>query len=96
MMISNWKFDLLVNTTIFQRFNLALTLQPSYLIIIFTLLKLCLADAVHNFKRVKIIQIFDEMDVKHFDIFLIGVTFYLQRVQKLVFYVLIKKNLKQI
>ena len=30
---------------------------PNYLIGIFTHLKLCLADAIHNFKWVKIIQI---------------------------------------
>ena len=35
-----------------------LTLLPlNYLIVIFTPLKLCLADAIHNFKGVKIIQI---------------------------------------
>ena len=35
-----------------------LTLQPlNYLIAIFTHLKLCLADAIHNFKWVKVIQI---------------------------------------
>ena len=35
-----------------------LTLQPpNYSIVIFTHLKLCLADAIHNFKWVKIIQI---------------------------------------
>ena len=31
--------------------------QPSYLIGIFTHLKLCLADALHNFKSVEILQI---------------------------------------
>ena len=37
--------------------NLTLTLQPpDYSIGIFTHLKLCLADAIHNFKWVKIIQ----------------------------------------
>ena len=36
----------------------SLTLQPpNYLIGIFIHLKLCLADAIHNFKWVKIIQI---------------------------------------
>ena len=36
----------------------SLTLQPpDYSIWIFTHLKLCLADAIHNFKWVKIIQI---------------------------------------
>ena len=36
----------------------ALTLSPpNYSIWIFTHLKLCLADAIHNFKWVKIIQI---------------------------------------
>ena len=38
--------------------DLFLTLQPpNYSIWIFTHLKLCLADAIHNFKWVKIIQI---------------------------------------
>ena len=38
--------------------NNRLTLQPSnYSIWIFTHLKLCLADAIHNFKWVKIIKI---------------------------------------
>ena len=32
-------------------------LPPNYSILIFTHLKLCLADAIHNFKWVKIIQI---------------------------------------
>ena len=42
----------------FNRFFLALTLwPPNYSIWIFTHLKLCLADAIHNFKWVKIIQI---------------------------------------
>ena len=36
----------------------ALTLYPpNYLFVIFTHLKLCLADAIHNFKWVKIIKI---------------------------------------
>ena len=43
---------------------------PNYLIGIFTHLKLYLADAIHNFKRVKII----DSDLKHL---LIDVTFYL-------------------
>ena len=39
-------------------FNVLLTLQPpNYSIWMFTHLKLCLADAIHNFKWVKIIQI---------------------------------------
>ena len=38
--------------------TVVLTLQPpNYSIWIFTHLKLCLADAIHNFKWVKIIQI---------------------------------------
>ena len=38
--------------------NDALTLEPpNYSIWLFTHLKLCLADAIHNFKWVKIIQI---------------------------------------
>ena len=37
-----------------QRFN---PLTAKYSIGIFTHLKLCLADAIHNFKSVKIIQI---------------------------------------
>ena len=47
-------------TKIFQRFKGydGLTLSPpNYSIWIFTHLKLCLADAIHNFKWVKIIQI---------------------------------------
>ena len=42
---------------------------------IFIPLKLCLADAIHNFKWVKIIQI-DKMEVNYFQILLIDVTFY--------------------
>ena len=55
MMISNWKqpFDLYD----LKKFS-ALTLKPpNYSIGIFTHLTLCLADAIHNFKWVKIIQI---------------------------------------
>ena len=53
------------------------TLQlPSYLIGIFTHLKLCLADSIHNFKWVKCIQI-RQMKVKDFKMLLIDVTFYL-------------------
>ena len=41
-----------------QKYISDLTLQPpNYSIWIFTHLKLCLADAIHNFKGVKIIQI---------------------------------------
>ena len=41
-----------------QRENNSLTLQPpKYAILIFTHSKVCLADAIHNFKWVKIIQI---------------------------------------
>ena len=54
-----------------------LTLSPpNYPIWIFTHLKLCLADAIHNFKWVKIIQIW-KMEVNSFQILLIGVTFYI-------------------
>ena len=43
---------------IIQKYFSALTLYPqNYSIWIFTHLKLCLADAIHNFKWVKIIQI---------------------------------------
>ena len=38
--------------------------------------KLCFADAIHNFKWVKIIQV-DKIEVNGFEILLIGVTFYL-------------------
>ena len=50
---------------------------------------MCLADAIHNFKWVKIIQIW-QMDVDYFQILLIIVTFYLQYVWKLIGSVLIK------
>ena len=36
--------------------------QPNYSIEIFTHLKLCLADAIHNFKWVKIMQIWQNGD----------------------------------
>ena len=39
-------------------------------------MKLCLADAIHNFKWVKIIQIL-KMEVNCFQTLLIDVTFYL-------------------
>ena len=39
-------------------------------------MKLCLADAIHNFKWVKIIQN-DKMEVNCFQILLIDVKFYL-------------------
>ena len=51
-------------------------LPPSYLIEIFTHLKVCLADAIHNFKWVKIIQIL-QMEVSHFEILLVDFTFYI-------------------
>ena len=54
-----------------------LTLQPTnYLIGIFTHLKLCLADAIHNFKWPKIIQIW-QMEVNYLEILLLDVTFYI-------------------
>ena len=63
-----------------------LTISPwNYLVGIFTHLKLCLADAIHNFKCVKIIEIWQNGN----DILLIYFTFYLQDVQKLLFNVLI-------
>ena len=44
-----------------QQGSSILTFQPSnYSIKIFTHLKLCLADAIHNFKWVKIIQIWQK------------------------------------
>ena len=49
---------------------------PNYLNGIFTQLKLCLANAIHNFKWVKIIKI-DKMKVNYFQILLIDVAFYL-------------------
>ena len=42
----------------------------------FSHLKLCLADAIHNFKWVKIIKIY-KIEVNCFQILLIDVTFYL-------------------
>ena len=42
----------------------------------FTHLKLCLADAIHNFKWVKNFRI-DKMAVNSFQILLVDVTFYL-------------------
>ena len=45
-------------TIVVEIVSASLTLQPpNYSIWIFTHLKLCLADAIHNFKWVKIIQI---------------------------------------
>ena len=42
-------------------------------------MKLCLADAIRNFKWVKIIQFWqaDKLEVNDFEIVLIDVTFYL-------------------
>ena len=63
---SNWKpLWCCIGHGIFKRFSLGLHKRntlltlwpPNYSIWIFTHLKLCLADAIHNFKRVKIIQI---------------------------------------
>ena len=56
---------------------------PSYLILIFTRLNLCLADAIHNFKGVNIMRTWQN----HFYILLIDITF---NVWKLVFNVLRK------
>ena len=53
----------------------ALTLKPPKYSI-WTHLKLCLADAIHNFKWVKLFR-FDKMVVNKFQILLIIVTFYL-------------------
>ena len=50
---------------------------PNNLIVIFTHLKLRLADAIHNFKWVKIIHIWQKIEVNDFEILLLGVTFYL-------------------
>ena len=48
----------IINVNYLNRITLVLTLQPpNYSILIFFHLKLCLADAIHNFKWVKIIQI---------------------------------------
>ena len=47
-----------------------------YLIGIFTHLKLCLPDAIHTFKRLKIIEIWQN-GVNDFEIVQIDVTFYL-------------------
>ena len=58
MMISNWKtlWSPMVYTKNVSGWALTLW-PPNYSIGIFTHLKLCLADAIHNFKWVKIIQI---------------------------------------
>ena len=61
-----------------MRLGPALALKPpNYLIVIFTHLKLRLADAIHNFKWVKIIHIWQKIVVNDFEILLLGVTFYL-------------------
>ena len=71
----------------------SLTHQPStYVIGISTHLKLCLADAIHNFKWVKII---DKMEVNDLEILLIDFTFHLKYVQKLVFFVMLKNEKKR-
>ena len=44
-----------------HRGGLTLT-PPNYSIVIFTHLKLCLADVIHNFKWVKIMQIWQNED----------------------------------
>ena len=49
---------------------------PNYLIWIFTHLKLCLADAIHNFNEWRLFR-FDKMEVNCFQILLIDVMFYL-------------------
>ena len=43
---------------------------------IFTPLKLCLADAIHNFKLLKIIQIRQNVGQRFYEILLFDVTFY--------------------
>ena len=51
---------------------ICLTLHPpNYSIWIFTHLKLCLADAIHNFKW------FDKMEVNSYQILMVNVKFYL-------------------
>ena len=72
---------LIKNTTTINEFpcyhRIKLTLwPPNYSIWIFTHLELCLADAIHNFKWVKIIQV-DKMEVSSSQILLVDVTFYL-------------------
>ena len=64
----------MVYTKLFQGFNPLTAKNKS--IKIFTHLKLCLADAIHNFKWWKLFR-FDKMEVNCFQIFLIDVTFYL-------------------
>ena len=52
------EFTIRIDTFLWLAELACLTLQPpNYSIWIFTHLKLCLADAIHNFKWVKIIQI---------------------------------------
>ena len=64
----------------FKMFGLRLTLwPPNYSIWIFTHLKLCYADAIHNFKWVKIIQIW-QMEVNFFQILPFDVAFYLYHI----------------
>ena len=48
------------NADLIHREGLTLS-RPNYSILIFTHLKLCLADAIHNFKWVKIIQIWQHV-----------------------------------
>ena len=60
----------------FKRFYVILQLTlypPNYSTWIFTHLKLCLADAIHNFKWVKIIQIWQNRG-QLFQILLVDVT----------------------
>ena len=56
---------------------LELTELAPYLCCIFTHLTLCLADAIHNVKRVKIINNRHKMEVNYFQILLIDVAFYM-------------------
>ena len=51
-----WCLGLYTDISALQHFNRQI-IQSNYSIWIFTHLKLCLADAIHNFKWVKIIQI---------------------------------------
>ena len=47
-----------LNAILYRTIVCVIFLGPSYLVGIFTHLKLCLADAIHNPKWVKIIQVF--------------------------------------
>ena len=55
---------------------------------------MCYAGVIHNFKWVKIIQIW-QTEVNDFEILLIDITIYSENVWKLVFYLSIKSKEKE-